>query len=198
MTSMPNRLQSDAELPVDGAGSNCDVVIPVTFPEQHRTALLAEPSLPRIAGAVPFEAACFGEPELFILRRGRRHIGAGPLATLTTVAPNHRPELSRNLECDGPAEARPGPAMACFSFGTWAREWLEPLVTANPCNSVFHLGARSGSKRAVTWLSGFEVGPTLRHATMGAKCQADSTAPRGLQHEAKRLRLFFHRRAASC
>ena len=28
----------------------------------------------------------------------------------------------------------------------------------------------SGSKRAVMWLSGFEVGPTLRHATMGAKC----------------------------
>src|SRR4030095_4757240 len=26
-------------------------------------------------------------------------------------------------------------------------------------------------KRAVTWLSDFEVGPTLRHATMGAKCQ---------------------------
>ena len=27
------------------------------------------------------------------------------------------------------------------------------------------------TKRAVAWLSGFEVGPTLRHATTGAKCQ---------------------------
>jgi hypothetical protein len=35
--------------------------------------------------------------------------------------------------------------------------------------------ARLGSKRAVTWLSGFEVGPTLRHATMGAKCQDRSS-----------------------
>jgi hypothetical protein len=26
------------------------------------------------------------------------------------------------------------------------------------------------SKRAVTWSSGFEVDPKLRHATMGAKC----------------------------
>src|SRR6476660_2149915 len=32
------------------------------------------------------------------------------------------------------------------------------------------LDVSCGSKRAVTWLSGFEVGPTLRHATMGAKC----------------------------
>jgi len=32
--------------------------------------------------------------------------------------------------------------------------------------------ARLGSK---TWLSGFEVGPTLRHATMGAKCQDRSS-----------------------
>jgi hypothetical protein len=30
---------------------------------------------------------------------------------------------------------------------------------------------RAGSIRAVTWLSGFEVGPTLRHATMGRKVQ---------------------------
>jgi len=42
-------IQSDAELAIDGAGSNCDVVVRVTFPEQHRTALLAEPSTPRIA-----------------------------------------------------------------------------------------------------------------------------------------------------
>jgi len=31
------------ELPVDRPGGNCNVVVPVTFPEQHRTALLAEP-----------------------------------------------------------------------------------------------------------------------------------------------------------
>lgn len=42
-------LKSDAELPIDRAGGNCNVVVPVTFPEQHRTALLAESSPPRIA-----------------------------------------------------------------------------------------------------------------------------------------------------
>ena len=30
--------------------------------------------------------------------------------------------------------------------------------------------ARNEVTRTVTWLSGSEVGPTLRHATMGAKC----------------------------
>src|SRR5262245_20257778 len=42
-------IKSDAELPINRAGSNCNVVVPVTFPEQHRTALLAESSPPRIA-----------------------------------------------------------------------------------------------------------------------------------------------------
>src|SRR5262249_56610676 len=101
-------LESDAELPIDRTCSNCNVVVPLTFPEQHRTALLAESSPPRIARAVPFEAACLREPELLILHRGRRHIGARLLSTLMTVARNHRPQRSRNLECDSPAEARPG------------------------------------------------------------------------------------------
>jgi hypothetical protein len=42
-------IKSDAELPIDRAGSDCNVVVPVTFPGQHRTALLAESSPPRIA-----------------------------------------------------------------------------------------------------------------------------------------------------
>src|SRR5262249_40186396 len=42
-------IKSDAELPIDRAGSNCNVVVPVTLPEQRRTALLAESSPPRIA-----------------------------------------------------------------------------------------------------------------------------------------------------
>jgi hypothetical protein len=48
-------IQSDAELPVDGTGSNCDVVIPVTFPEQYRTALLARRTLAapyRLSGTI--------------------------------------------------------------------------------------------------------------------------------------------------
>ena len=42
-------IKGDAELAIDRAGSNCNVVVPVTFPKQWRTALLAESSLPRIA-----------------------------------------------------------------------------------------------------------------------------------------------------
>src|ERR1700730_4401175 len=42
-------LKSDAELPIDRAGGNCNVVVAVAFPEQHRTALLAESAPSRIA-----------------------------------------------------------------------------------------------------------------------------------------------------
>ena len=39
--------------------------------------------------------------------------------------------------------------------------------TSMPCEAP-----STSSKRAVTWSSGFEVDPTLRHASMGAKCQS--------------------------
>jgi len=45
--------------------------------------------------------------------------------------------------------------------------------TSMPCEAP-----STSSKRAVTWLSDFEVGPTLRHATMGAKCQGTKSLPR--------------------
>jgi hypothetical protein len=77
--------------------------------------------------AVPFKAACFGEPELFILHRGRGHVGAGLLATLMTVARNHRPERSGNLKCDSPAQARPGlVSHGMFSSTRWTLGQLTP------------------------------------------------------------------------
>ena len=56
---------------------------------------------------------------------------------------------------------------------------LEPLIARDHVSSIppltlAHKGLLRVSKWAVTWLSGFEVGQTLRHATMGAKCQLRS------------------------
>ena len=101
-------LERNAEFPVDRACGNRQVVAPVAFPEQHRAAFLAEGPPPRLARAVPFESARFAEPEMLILHRRRRHVGACLLAALMAMTGDHRAERSGDLECDGPAEARSG------------------------------------------------------------------------------------------
>src|SRR5690348_12377632 len=98
--------QRNPERAVDRTRGDRGVIASVAFPEQHRSALLAEAAPCRLARPVPLEAARLDEAQILVLGARSRHVASGLLAALRAMAGDHRAQRARNLELHRTAETR--------------------------------------------------------------------------------------------